>query len=86
VAQRILLLAPIGRDAQVMKHLIDPQGSASEICRDVQELRGKLDDEVDGIVLTEEVLSGDGVDPLLTWCEEQPSWSDLPIVVLSKKK
>jgi PAS domain S-box-containing protein len=86
VAQRILLLAPIGRDAQVMKQLIDPQGSECEICRDIRELRGQLDNHVDGIVLTEEVLSGDGVDSLLTWCEEQPSWSDLPIIVLSKKE
>ena len=46
----------------------------------------KLDDEVDGIVLTEEVLSKQDVDPLLIWCEEQPSWSDMPIVVLSKKE
>jgi PAS domain S-box-containing protein len=86
VAQRILLLAPIGRDAQVMKQLIDPQGSACEICRGVPELVENLDDEVDGIVLTEEVLSGEGVAPLLTWCDEQPSWSDLPIIVLSKKE
>jgi DNA-binding response OmpR family regulator len=86
VAQRILLLAPIGRDAQVMKQLIDPQGSACEICPDVIELVENLDDEVDGIVLTEEVLSAEGVESLLTWCEEQPSWSDLPIIVLSKKE
>jgi PAS domain S-box-containing protein len=86
VVQRILLLAPIGRDAQVMKQLIDPQGSACEICRDVLELVENLDAEADGIVLTEEVLSGDRVAPLLTWCEEQPSWSDLPIIVLSKKQ
>jgi PAS domain S-box-containing protein len=81
-----LLLAPIGRDAQVMKQLIDPQGSECEICRDVLELRRRLDNEVDGIVLTEEVLSADGVESLLRWCEEQPSWSDLPIIVLSKKE
>ena len=57
MAQRILLLAPRGRDAQVMKELIEPEGSACEICRDVLELRSKLDDEVDGVVLTEEALS-----------------------------
>ena len=86
MAQRILLLAPRGRDAQVMKELIEPEGSACEICCDVLDLRSKLDDEVDGIVLTEEALSKQDVDPLLIWCDEQPSWSDLPIVVLSKKE
>ncbi len=86
MAQRILLVAPRGRDAQVMKELIEPEGSACEICCDVLGLRSKLDDEVDGVVLTEEVLSGDDVDPLMIWCEEQPSWSDMPIVVLSKKE
>ena len=49
-------------------------------------LRSELDDEVDGVVLTEEVLSGEEVDSLLTWCEEQPSWSDMPIIVLSKRE
>jgi PAS domain S-box-containing protein len=69
-----------------MKELIEPEGSACEICRDVLELRRKLEDEVDGVVLTDEALSGDDVDALSTWCEEQPSWSDMPIIVLSKKE
>lgn len=86
MTQRILLLAPTGRDAQVMKELIEPEGSACEICRDLEDLRSKLDDEVDGIVLTEEALSRQDVDPVLIWCEEQPSWSDMPIIVLSKKE
>ena len=63
MAQRILLLAPIGRDAQVMKELIEPEGSVCEICRDIPDLRSKLDDEVDGVVLTEEVLSGSEIWP-----------------------
>ena len=86
MAQRILLLAPIGRDAQVMKELIEPEGSTCEICRDIRDLRGKLDDEADGVILTEEVLSGHDVASLLSWCEDQPSWSDMPIIVLSKKE
>ena len=86
MAQRILLLAPRGRDAQVMKELIEPEGSACQVCRDILDLCNKLDDEVDGIVLTEEVLSKLDVGPLLIWCEEQPAWSDMPIVVLSKKE
>ena len=86
MAQRILLLAPRGRDAQVMKELIEPEGSACEICRDVPDLRTKLDGEVDGIVVTEEALSGQDVGSLLSWCDDQPSWSDMPIIVLSKKE
>jgi PAS domain S-box-containing protein len=86
VAQRILVLAPIGRDAQVMKELVEPEGSICEICRDVPDLRGKLDNEVAGVVLTDEVLAGRDVTSLLSWCEDQPSWSDMPIIVLSKKE
>jgi DNA-binding response OmpR family regulator len=86
VAQRLLLLAPRGRDAQVIKRLIEPEGSVCEICRDVPHLRNALDDEADGVVLTEEVLLGEEVNSLLTWCEEQPSWSDMPIIVLSKRE
>ena len=69
-----------------MKELIEPEGSVCEICRDIPDLRSKLDDEVDGVVLTEEVLSGQEVGSLLSWCEDQPPWSDMPIIVLSKKE
>jgi PAS domain S-box-containing protein len=86
VIQRILLCAPRGRDAHVMKQLLEPEGSTCEICGDVSSLRSELDNEVDGVVLTEEVLLGEDVAALLEWCEEQPSWSDLPIIILSKKE
>ena len=86
MAQRILLLAPRGRDAQVMKELIEPEGSACEICCDVLEAmkqarrRSRWNSPDRGGPV------GEDVDPLLIWCEEQPSWSDMPIIVLSKKE
>ncbi len=84
--KRILLLAPSGRDAQVMTHILTPAGTMCESCTDIKALCSALNDETAGVIATEESLLGYGVMPLLDWCEGQPPWSDLPFIVLSKKQ
>ena len=85
MAERILVLAPLGRDAQVMSQVLCPGGTVCKTCPDIEHLCSSLDDDASGIIVTEEVLFRDDVTPLLKWCEHQPPWSDLPIIVLSKK-
>jgi PAS domain S-box-containing protein len=83
---RILLLAPLGRDAQVMIRILEPAGLPCEACRDINGLCLALNDEAAGVIVTEEALFADEVSSLVDWCEQQPPWSDLPIIVLSKKQ
>ena len=84
--ERILILAPRGRDAEVMEQVISRAGTRCDVCLDLTDLRSQLEAEVGGILVTEEALVGEGLEPLLEWCDAQPPWSDMPIVVLATKQ
>ena len=58
----------------------------SRICNDLACLCACLEGDAAGIIVTEEVLFEGNVEPLLRWCEEQPPWSDIPIIVLATKR
>jgi hypothetical protein len=84
--ERIIILAPRGRDAEVMQQTLSRTGSHCHVCLDLADLRSRLDDEAGAILVTEEALAGEGLGPVLQWCEDQQPWSDLPIVVLTTKQ
>ena len=86
MAERILILAPRGRDGQVIEQVLQRNGTDCEVCADLQCLRRCLEQDVGGLLITEEALVGPGTEPLLDWCETQPAWSDLPIIVMATKR
>lgn len=81
----ILVLAPEGRDAEVIGSVLAEIGVATQPCADLAALRGCLADTVTALILSEGALSG-GVEPLTAWLEGQPPWSDLPIVILTSRR
>ncbi len=84
--ERILILAPRGRDAEVMQQVLSRGNSACHLCLDLGDLRSQLEADVGAVLVTEEALVGEGLEPVLQWCEAQPPWSDLPVVVLATKQ
>jgi PAS domain S-box-containing protein len=84
--ERILILAPRGRDAEVMQQVLSRGNSACHLCLDLGDLRSQLEADVGAVLVTEEALVGEGLEPVLQWCEAQPPWSDLPVVVLVTKQ
>jgi signal transduction histidine kinase len=82
----ILLLAPIGRDAAELQRVMAAVGIASRPLLSIAELCVVL--TADGgvqaaaIFLTEEALSNE-ITTLASALEQQPSWSDMPIVILT---
>ena len=81
--ERLLIFAPIGRDGALIAGLLQGLGGDCRICRDVAELRRGLADGVGVVILTEEVLG----QPLglAEYVAAQPPWSDLPILLLTRK-
>jgi signal transduction histidine kinase len=79
----VLVLTPIGRDAEACSRLIDQAGLKAEICTSLDMLLERLGDEADVVLIAEEALYGKDLDPLATWIERQPPWSDQPFVVLT---
>jgi PAS domain S-box-containing protein len=84
--ERILIVAPRGRDAEVIERALSRAGSVCKVCLDLGDLRSHLEVAVGAVLVTEEALIGEGSEPVLQWCEAQPAWSDLPVVVLATKQ
>ncbi|MDO9018467.1 MAG: ATP-binding protein [Deltaproteobacteria bacterium] len=80
-ARRVLVLAPIGRDASLMLKVLAHDGLSAEACGDVVCLCREIDRGAGAVVLTEEALTPDGVHSLVESLGRQPAWSDLPLVV-----
>ena len=83
MSELILILAPRGRDAEVIEQVMARAGIAARICPGLQPLHAQLDAEIGGIIVSEEALAAPDLEPLLAWCDAQPPWSDLPVIVLA---
>lgn len=80
----ILILAPEGRDAEVIGSVLAEIGLATQPSADLPELCRSLGDDVGALMLSEGVLTD--IEPLTAWLEAQPRWSDLPIVILTSRR
>jgi signal transduction histidine kinase len=83
-SERVLILAPRGRDAVVAKSILREAHVHADICCDLAELVEELERGADVAVLTEESLRGVDTRELSRWVGSQPPWSDFPFVVLTE--
>jgi signal transduction histidine kinase len=81
-SERILILAPRGRDAVVAKEILRDAKLHAYICLDIDELTQELDRGADVAIVTEEATRAD-IRPLASWVLSQPPWSDFPFVLLT---
>ncbi|TWB29757.1 response regulator [Nitrospirillum bahiense] len=80
---RTLILTPMGRDAKIASGILDDAGLPAFICADPGELHQQLLAGAGMVLVTEEALLKADPGPLFRWVAEQPSWSDLPFIVLT---
>jgi signal transduction histidine kinase len=81
--QRILLLAPTGKDARLSQAFLAEAGLACTVCSGIAAMCAGLEEGAGSLVITEETLTGEGMRQLQAALARQPAWSDLPIVVLT---
>jgi signal transduction histidine kinase/CheY-like chemotaxis protein len=80
---RVLVLAPFGRDAALARAVLERAGLVCETCPSVAELPRCLDDGAGVAVVAEEALTRGDTSGLAEWLARQPPWSDLPFVILT---
>jgi len=81
---RVLVSAPYGRDAEkIAAQLTDIYEVV--VCPDLMTVSALLNDDVSAILLTEEALTA-GLSTLKESLTLQPSWSDIPFVLLTAKR
>lgn len=81
--ERILILAPTGRDALMTANFLSEAGLSSDICENVQQLCQKMSENAGLIFLTGEALTVETMLKLVSALSAQPAWSDLPLIVLT---
>jgi PAS domain S-box-containing protein len=80
---RILVLAPIGRDAEIACGVLKSAGFPAQACRSLDEVVDEMADGVGVLLLAEEGLSVGSLPRLQECIARQPPWSDLPVVILT---
>nr|WP_207200066.1 MULTISPECIES: response regulator [unclassified Pseudomonas] len=82
-SERAIILAPLGRDSQIALMMLNEAGYAGVISRDLAQLCSELEYGAGLLLISCEALLGADLAPLLRLIEQQPAWSDLPIVLLT---
>ncbi|WEA62438.1 response regulator [Rhizobium sp. BJ04] len=80
---KALIYAPAGRDAWVARSLVDEAGLTSIAAADLSMFASSLSEDIALGVLTEEAVRSSDLKPIAAWVSAQPSWSDLPFIVLT---
>src|SRR6478609_7480076 len=81
--RRVLVLAPVGRDAGLAVQVLGQARIATRPCPDMAALCGEIDRGAAAVLLAEEALTPAATQRLLDTVGRQPPWSDLPLVVLT---
>jgi signal transduction histidine kinase len=82
-AERILILAPMGNDAPVTARLLNDAGIAARVTRDAAELVAQMNQGCGAIMVAEEALPKPAMQLLVGALNGQPSWSDIPIILIT---
>src|SRR6476659_5231529 len=85
LSERVLILAPQGRDAFVAERILSEAGLVAEICRDLFTLQGELDLGAGVTLLTDDAIRNADLKGLAGWVGMQPPWSDFPFVLLTER-
>ena len=81
--ERILILAPTGRDAALTAQFLSEAGLMSEVCESIEELCQRMLAGAGLAFLTGEALTPEAMQCLLEALSQQPTWSDIPLVILT---
>jgi signal transduction histidine kinase len=80
--RRLLVLAPVGKDASLVEAMLRKDAVTCCACHDVERLAQELERGAAAILVAEEALPHDG--RLIDLIQRQPQWSDLPVLVLTR--
>jgi signal transduction histidine kinase len=83
---RVLVAAPTRRDGEVTCELLGKEGIECIICTGLQGVADELQAGVGAVVLTDTSLSDPAVESLVSEIDQQPPWSDVPILLLTRDK
>jgi signal transduction histidine kinase len=81
--RRFVVVAPIGRDAELICGLLNASGYAAEPLSSLQPAEQIPIAHLLGLILAAEALPKGGLEALRRIVQAQPSWSDIPVILLT---
>ncbi|ARP88150.1 response regulator [Bordetella genomosp. 9] len=85
-AAHVLILTPHGRDAEVIRDVVDAIGARSTGCDDARCLLSELESGASCAVLPAASLTPGVLDSLAGWVVRQEPWSDFPFLVVESSE
>ncbi len=82
----VLIVAPPSQDAVLAAAVLARDNIASEICASVADAAAKLNDSTYALLVAQETLRSADLKPLLDAIKRQPTWSDLPVVIITSAR
>ncbi|HEY2815661.1 MAG TPA: ATP-binding protein [Casimicrobiaceae bacterium] len=81
--ERVLLVAPTLRDAELSRSLLAGAGLACHVCADLREASREISAGAGALLLTDGAVGDRYADALISVLRAQAAWSDIPVLVLS---
>jgi signal transduction histidine kinase len=85
LSERALILAPLGRDAEIAAAMLGEAGIRATECSGLPDLVSNLVAGAGLAVVTEEALHTADLRALAAWLDDQPEWSDFPFILLTQR-
>lgn len=80
----VAILTPTGQDARIVEKVLAREGLAPRVCDDMEAVCDLINcEDIGALLLAEEALAKASRDTLFASLDCQPSWSDIPIVLLT---
>ena len=83
--QRVLVIAPTIKDAELTRAILGDSDIHCDLCLDVEAMVDEFDRGVGAVLLAEEILLNGQSQPLEEFIAEQPPWSDLPVILVTRQ-
>jgi signal transduction histidine kinase/ActR/RegA family two-component response regulator len=80
--ERVMVIAPVGADASAIATLLNERGFHCCVCAEPQQVIDEIANTA-ALVMTEEALAFPSTSMLVAALQNQPPWSELPLVILT---
>jgi signal transduction histidine kinase/ActR/RegA family two-component response regulator len=81
--ERVLILAPRGRNSELIDGTLRRGGFGTYICGDIDDLCAELLKPTGAIIVCEESFTRLGLDCFIATLGRQPAWSEIPLLVMT---